>query len=241
MNPRLLRPLASGFSPRQVADLALWLDASDASTITLNGSTVSEWQDKSGNGKHAGQATAVDQPTYTANVVNGRSAVVFDGSSDHLSGSAVFSALPCSLFVACLFPSLKNIGMMFEQFTGTTDNLAFYRGHSATDGFRLFNGVNLSSAALPANNAWHIMGFEAGTTAANSRLFYNGSIDQTGNAGTQTPQQGGYYLARWAGAGASPAYTPVTIGEVLAYKRSLTVAEAVAVQRYLGKRWGVTI
>jgi hypothetical protein len=34
MNPRLLRPLASGaFSPKQIAGLALWLDAADSSTL----------------------------------------------------------------------------------------------------------------------------------------------------------------------------------------------------------------
>lgn len=239
MSPRLLRPLASGFSPRQIPDLGLWLDASDASTFTLNGSTVSEWRDKSGNGKHAAQATAADQPTYATNVVNGRSAVVFDGSSDHMAGPAVFSALPCTLFMSVLFPSTKQIGMLFNQYSGTTDTVALYRGHSATDGVRLFNGANLTSVALPSNNTWHLIGFEAGTTSANSRLFINGVVDATGNAGTNSPAQGGYYLARWAGG--TPAYTPATIGEVVAYKRSLSTAEATAVQGYLGRRWGVAV
>ena len=40
---------------------ALWLDGADASTITLNGSTVSQWNDKSGNGRHVSQATASQQ------------------------------------------------------------------------------------------------------------------------------------------------------------------------------------
>ena len=33
------------------ASLAFWLDADDASTITLSGSSVTQWDDKSGNGK----------------------------------------------------------------------------------------------------------------------------------------------------------------------------------------------
>lgn len=45
---------------------ALWLDAADSSTITLNGSTVSEWRDKSGNARHAAQATAASQPQYNS-------------------------------------------------------------------------------------------------------------------------------------------------------------------------------
>jgi hypothetical protein len=42
----------------------MWLDAADASTIVLNGSTVSQWSDKSGNGRHAVQATAANQPAW---------------------------------------------------------------------------------------------------------------------------------------------------------------------------------
>lgn len=48
---------------------ALWLDAADSSTITLNGSTVSEWRDKSGNNRHATQATTGNQATYSGNVL----------------------------------------------------------------------------------------------------------------------------------------------------------------------------
>lgn len=45
--------------------LALWLDAEDVNTITLNGSNVTQWDDKSGNNYHATQAVATDQPLYT--------------------------------------------------------------------------------------------------------------------------------------------------------------------------------
>ena len=44
----------------------LWLDASDASTITESGNKVSQWSDKSGNGNDATQATGSLQPTYNA-------------------------------------------------------------------------------------------------------------------------------------------------------------------------------
>ena len=66
------------------ADLALWLDADDASTITLNGSTVSQWSDKSGNGNNASQATAAFQPSYVTSSISGKSALDFDGSDDIL-------------------------------------------------------------------------------------------------------------------------------------------------------------
>ena len=60
--------------------LALWLDADDAGTITLNGSTVSQWNDKSGNARHVSQATAANQPTRTLNGLGGRAVITFDGA-----------------------------------------------------------------------------------------------------------------------------------------------------------------
>lgn len=87
--------ISSGFSfsqsaawtPAQLPGLALWLDAADASTITLNGSTVSQWNDKSGNNRHASQATAANQPTRTLNGLGGRTVLTFDGVNDFLNAT----------------------------------------------------------------------------------------------------------------------------------------------------------
>lgn len=51
------------WTPAQIPT-ALWLDANDTSTITLNNLTVSQWNDKSGNLRHVSQATAANQPVY---------------------------------------------------------------------------------------------------------------------------------------------------------------------------------
>jgi hypothetical protein len=47
-----------------VLSTALWLDAADASTVTLNNLTASQWNDKSGNARNVLQATAANQPLY---------------------------------------------------------------------------------------------------------------------------------------------------------------------------------
>lgn len=60
------RARKSLWTPAKIGDLALWLDADDASTITLNGSNVSQWNDKSGNGRNATQTAAGNQLTYNA-------------------------------------------------------------------------------------------------------------------------------------------------------------------------------
>ena len=69
------------WTPSQLgSNLAVWLDADDSSTITLNGSTVSQWRDKSVNARHLSQANAANQPTRTLNALNGGTALTFSGN-----------------------------------------------------------------------------------------------------------------------------------------------------------------
>ena len=65
MNPRLLRPRASGFDPRSISNLQLWFDGADASTITTVSGAVSQWNSKAGTGGNATQATASSRPNRT--------------------------------------------------------------------------------------------------------------------------------------------------------------------------------
>ena len=49
---------------------ALWLDAADSSTFTLDGSgNVEQWNDKSGNSYHATQSNAADRPAFASSEV----------------------------------------------------------------------------------------------------------------------------------------------------------------------------
>ncbi|MEY3004925.1 MAG: Cyanophage, partial [Pseudomonadota bacterium] len=78
----------SAWTPADLgAGLALWLDADDAATITLNGSNVSQWRDKSGNGWHMGQAVASAQPAYVTGGLNGKAIIRTDGG-DRLDNTA---------------------------------------------------------------------------------------------------------------------------------------------------------
>ena len=97
-----------GFSPLELSP-ALWLDASDATTITSSGSPakVSQWNDKSGNGYNFTQATGAAQPTLTTNAINGVSALSFDGS-DTLTSSSAADVMLSGATGATMFVVQKN-------------------------------------------------------------------------------------------------------------------------------------
>jgi hypothetical protein len=82
---------ASGWSPLSLPNLRSWFDASDASTFTYSSSTlVSQWNDKSGNGKHAVQATVANQPNRNV-TQNGLSCVAFSGTGNvHMRANGTF-------------------------------------------------------------------------------------------------------------------------------------------------------
>ena len=63
------------FGPRQVPSLALWLDASDATTVSLSSNTqnVTAWRDKSGRNNNATRF-GTGFPTYSSN------SIVFTGT-----------------------------------------------------------------------------------------------------------------------------------------------------------------
>ncbi len=107
----------SFYDPAADVNVILWLRGYDRLTgrpvnITTatdaDGAAVSRLTDKSGNGRHAIQATAANQPVYrkfdAVSNANDRSTVDFDGSNDGMPLAAnVLEAVPgaISIFVAC--------------------------------------------------------------------------------------------------------------------------------------------
>lgn len=70
--------LRSLWTPERI-NTAVWLDASDASTVVTVASKVGEWYDKSGNDRKCTQLTDELRPTYVTNSFNGKNIVRFPG------------------------------------------------------------------------------------------------------------------------------------------------------------------
>lgn len=69
----------STWAPTDLSGLALWLDSTDDASFTYSsGTLVSQWNDRSTNGRNFTQGTTSNQPDRSATVF-GRKAVYFDG------------------------------------------------------------------------------------------------------------------------------------------------------------------
>jgi len=71
------------WTPATIENLVVWYDASDSETVVLDGSSVNQWLDKSGNNRHATQSGTA-RPTYNATGFNGLPCLEFDGVNDYM-------------------------------------------------------------------------------------------------------------------------------------------------------------
>jgi hypothetical protein len=230
------------WSPAQMRT-ALWLDADDVSTITV-ATGVSEWRDKSGNGRNATQSTAANQPAYTIGGLNGRNILTFDGTNDHLLHSFNASPAPHSVFVVARRTSGGGGSGYQLIFEAVGPNSAF--------------GINLSAKAFSSNN-WGT--YINSWTDSGGSLLNNwaaiGIISPNATSGTEIFDTNGKtttvaYTARYPGdafarqaIGADPAFGLVDgvlkgdIAEIVVvmsalskYYRDLTIG-------YLAWKWGI--
>lgn len=74
---------ANNWTPAELTT-ELWFDAADTSTVIHSSNSVSQWNDKSGNNRHATRTTAGERPTLQAGALNSKAVLRFDGSNDKL-------------------------------------------------------------------------------------------------------------------------------------------------------------
>lgn len=232
MNPRLLRPRQTGFDPRSISGMAFWFDAADAASVTLNAGNVSQWSDKSGNGRNATQGTALNQPTYLTGIQNGKPGILFPVSTWlRTSGTAFTLSQPATFFVA--FRMSTSAASPFALFDGINTRMHFY-GNNASTG-QMFAGSNGTSQTLGASsNFVALMNFNGASSqiALNARSFV--SAGNPGSAALSLQMNIG------ANNGNSTSFGGYVF-ELGAYAKTLSASEAASVASYLAAKFGVTV
>lgn len=237
-SPRLLRPKATGFSPRSISGLAAWYDASNASSITLNGSTVSQWNDLSGNGQHQVQGTASLQPTYSATNANGKPALTTTGTQ-WMQASAFASSSAATVFLVWKISSASGTPFIWQR--GAVNDVHSFLMNPGINQIQARRGSSNQGTATVSNlgttDIWRVGTLVFSTTL--SRI-YNGSSIGTDNTATVAAPVGNKVLTLFALDSATRAGSP-GIAEFLYYSRQLDDAQQASVRTYLGKKWGVTL
>ena len=160
---------------------ALWLDAADAATVTTVSGAVSQWNDKSGNARHATQVTSGSRPTVAVASQNSRNGISFDGVDDRLGFSSALLGATHSLFI--LFkPTLEaTTGSVFGQWqAGQTGRYLWSVNQECSAGTPTSGRFNLFNASTTGGACTGGGGFAIDVSIDNTATLIS-SISTTGS------------------------------------------------------------
>jgi hypothetical protein len=228
----------------------LWLDASDATTITEVGGSVSQWDDKSGNARNFTQAVAANQPTTGTRTKNGLNVIDFDGSNDRLAGGNILNVGTggvTTFGVAKMDTSAATQGLWGKHGTAVGGRYSTFFSLTTNSMTALFNDTAIRSALSDPGASNRTDTFIYGQRVVRNSamtLWRNGSIVATnsGLSGTTSYAPS----STWRIGSVSDPTTQVAaffldgyIAEIIVFMRDLSDTEIGLVTDYLNAKWSV--
>jgi hypothetical protein len=228
------------FSPLQISNCYLWLDAADTSQILLTAGTsnITQWRDKSSNAFHA---IAAGNPTYNSSSYR----VQFNGTTSYLSNLSYSLTLSQrSIFIVMSENSRTTAGGVFSHIPNPRSGLDY----TTTNGFTIETSSGLrfygngggyisdigNSVLLPQAIYNDNMNGTQGSSFLNGSNINNNSANYT--AGTCS----GYVLgARWLGTVSGP-YLNGNINEIIVYSSPVSASQRQQIEGYLAWKWNLT-
>ena len=159
---------------------ALWLDADDSSTITLNGTNAAEVGDKSGNDFHAVAPTSGAQPALIDAELNGLPVLRFNGSGHYLRNqTAQLLQNNATQFTAFLVLKTSETNSRFAFLYGDDSRrqIVFQR-FSGSDLLYASTG-NVDYAQVSQDTGWQVLALRYDGSGSNNaerlHVFRNGT------------------------------------------------------------------
>lgn len=226
------------FTPKQFAELRVWLDASDLTQA--DNSSVSNWLDKSGNNTNVTQVTLANQPVVRTNQLNGKPVVRFDGVNDYLLGTNLSPSSNRTIIVLSRVNTHTSAGRTafstYPQFYGgvisvlSTNNQAGYM----TGGGIL--GALSDTATYPIGSAVVQM-IRYTPTEFVLKMNVARTVSVVRTASVDPALQTGYTI------GSDAQFSAVfngDIAEVIVYNSAISDANYTKIVNYLTAKWGLS-
>jgi hypothetical protein len=228
---------APSFTPASIANLAVWLDAMDASTVlrdtgsgfvpAANGEAVARWVDKSANAHILAQTTAGSRPllSTSAGPSSGR-CIEWDGVDDFLQKNPLAISRPHTAFV--IFTNRSTVVNDVIYHTAGAGAASQLRQLSSTSTGRIVGGP----ASIPTvANEWAVATLEVETNAYRIRKNNGVLLAET----VATAASIGLSL----GAQIGPInFAHCALSEFLIYESILSPSDQDKIRNYLKAKWG---
>lgn len=245
----------------ELSGLRAWYDANDklfedsAKTIPCEGcSSISVWEDKSGNNHHLVQTATSKKPVFKKySTSNFKSFVRFDGIDDEMSSSVPFQQTlsgDCSAFIVFKsVPTQAGSGstrLLSLNFDNSFTNQV-YLGHGNGDlssnednlHISIGNSTIISSPSSVANNEWNLLtitrtGSAEGSVVVN--LNRKEIINDNWTASAPTSIEPTSFVL---GGDSTNGFLDGDIGEVMVYGSKLSEPQRISVESWLQRKWNI--
>ena len=233
------------------------MDAADATTITIDASKVSGWNDKSGFNYHFTQTTAAYRPTYSNNSQNSKSTISFSSSSsNYLLGNSTATGFAIGTNSYALFAVFKIIsgagGIYNKSLYGTGQGrILCVKETSNTLNCCFIHDTSGISAVTNTSTSYQIVSLVINKKTANNDTLYVNGISQgttysysadTFNypATTNVMLVGAYNNSAGTGPHTSY-YLNGNIAEIVSYSNAydMSISTRQTVEGYLAQKWGI--
>ncbi len=221
------------------AGVTLWLKA-DAGVATDGSNGVSVWADQSVTGKDLAQSVESSRPSLQGNAVNGKPAIRFDGSNDHILTSSG-NGWGTSGF-SVMFLMKPSTTANHNQQLGATGIWGQFFFHTSLEG-GVYVGTDQAMRMVPGTGAGQI---PDGTVRANSWQAYlfvfDNGVGKFYKDGALVSSKTMAIPANWSGftLGVPSQHTiHGDVAEVMVYDRALSDAESVQLGVYLSLKYGI--
>jgi hypothetical protein len=250
------RRASSEVNPSFLSNLILWLDSADASTVILNGSDVSQINDKSGGSNHFHQPTVLNQSAYLLNDQNGKNTIELDGVDEFLYATTNFLTSITNTFY-----------LVFQADQAGHPNAVILHHYNSVS----FQGVismysdnnNTPNAKFQARDiASNVLSVDSATFTSDfmyTRYFYTTNLIGFGVNGAYNTASGAFtpptfdtgaskmtigVQSKWNDPANSAVQFPLTVtkgkfAELFAFSRQLTAPEISLMDSYVERKWAI--
>jgi len=212
------------WQPTDLTGLHLWMDGNDDTTMTFSGSTVTQWNDKSGSGRNTTGITGT--PTFTDG-----EGVVFDGSSrfNLPNGALPYGDSSYSIYAVVKYNTFSS--SPFIKGGQETENMSLgIQTDTTTGDVRTFWWTNDISATVSITQGDPFLSGSLYQSGAQRTLFIFGSAAGSDTPGTRSQPNTGNILG-----------TTMTgsISEIVVYNVNHNTQQRQTVEGYLAWKWNL--
>jgi hypothetical protein len=218
------------FSPSTLNSLELWLDASDSTTLTLSGTSVTGWSDKSRFTKTTGLSP--NKPVLSTNALNSRNTIIFDSNSQNLVSTTLSTAVGTGDI--SMFAVWKGTAT-----GGAVTGLGGMTGASGTLGLGWNQGGYYNLYDWAANDPRFTAPIGSWVLQVGQRQVGDLFLNLNGNSVPPLSSLTNFTNQAITVGGGPNLFTNGEIAETLFYNRFISIYERQRIEGYLAWKWGL--